>query len=317
MTTLVYQTTVSGNETRQTACELLSCGTGLSRNRIKTAMKKGAVWTGLPPRRRRLRRATARLTAGIRLELFYDPKILALVPPEPTLFEDRGPYSVWFKPAGLMTQGNDFGDHCSLVRLAQAYYGPRLRIYPVHRLDREAEGLVLLAHNRLAAAALSQLFRDRQIVKTYRAQVLGNPASAEGRGTVDLSLDGKQALTVYRVAAYDPQTNTAVVEARLETGRRHQLRRHLAAVGHPVMGDPRYGTGNKNSTGLKLAAVSLAFRCPFTQAVVFFTLDADLPATGSGGADPDPGLQPKPRGDTQRHLTTGGRAAGREETDEI
>ncbi len=73
---------------------------------------------------------------------------------------------------------------------------------------------------------------------------------------------------------YDARKNTSAVDVVIQTGRRHQIRRHFDGIGHPVMGDPAYGSGNKNSEGLRLAAISLTFRCPFSREKMVFELDA-------------------------------------------
>ena len=91
---------------------------GLSRQKIKDAMAKGACWWTHKGKRLRLRRATKELKPGIRLQLYYDEKVLARTPENPVLLEDLERYTVWFKPHGLLAQGSQWGDHCSLLRLA-------------------------------------------------------------------------------------------------------------------------------------------------------------------------------------------------------
>ena len=92
--------------------------------------------------------------------------------------------------------------------------------------------------------------------------MLGNPAAEGLHGTIDQPLDGKSAVTEFIVTGYDTALNISVVDIIIHTGRKHQIRRHFEAVGSPVIGDPLYGSGNKNTTGLKLAATSLEFHCP-------------------------------------------------------
>ena len=81
-------------------------------------------------------------------------------------------------------------------------------------------------------------------------------------GRIDLPLDGRAATT-----------DTSLVDVVMRTGRRHQLRRHFAMVGFPVMGDPRYGENNKNTDGLKLTAGGLEFTCPFSGRSMVFQLE--------------------------------------------
>ena len=246
------------------ACDALAATSGLSKARIKDAMNKGAVW--LQPKRgspKRLRRASTQLMRGDRIALHYDPQLLGRMPDQAQLVADRKRYSVWDKPAGMMSQGNEYGDHCSLLRSVELRFRPQRQVFLVHRLDREASGLVLLAHDKAAAARLSERFRTQQVDKHYRVQVLGD-LSDPGSGVIASPLDGKPALTHYRCMAYDAAQGMSELSVTIETGRRHQIRRHLDSVGHPVMGDPRYGQGNKNTTGMRLRAVELGFLCPFT-----------------------------------------------------
>jgi len=245
------------------ACEFLAHHAGLSRARIKDAMNKGAVWLIRRGRGRdRLRRATAPLRTGDRLELFYDPDILSVDVPRARCMRDFTHYSIWHKPAGLLTQGTLYGDHCSLLRQAETSFNPMRPAYPVHRIDREAEGLVVVAHTADAAGRLSRLFQSGHVKKCYRAEVLG--VVEPGSGRIEKPLDGRAALTEFSKTAQDAQANTSTLLVRIETGRFHQIRRHLAAMGHPVMGDPRYGTGNKDGMPMRLLAYSLEFICPFT-----------------------------------------------------
>ena len=254
-------------------CDFLVSETGLSKGRIKDAMNRGAVWIarksgGL----RRLRKATAEIRTGDRIELYYDEKLLAIKPPQARLIEDRRDYSVWHKPAGLMAQGTMYGDHCSLLRQSELYFRNNREVFLVHRLDREAAGLMLIAHAKDAAARLSELFQKNLVIKKYRVEVLGNPGEKNQNGTIDLRLDGKSAHTEFKVEYFDSQKNMSIVDVSIKTGRLHQIRRHFDMIGHAVMGDPKYGKGNKNKEGMKLVAYSLKFECPFKRQQVEYTL---------------------------------------------
>ena len=271
MQPVVFKKIVGSGDIR-VASELLATGTGLSKTKIKEAMIKGAVWLKKGRgKRRRLRRATSTLAVGDVLEVFYDKNILARTPPPADMLADRKTYSVWFKPAGMMTQGSNFGDHCALLRVVETYFLRRRPVHPVHRLDREVPGVVLVAHARETTRRLSVLFQNRRVIKRYRAEVLGVLDGKQSVSKIDLPLDGKSALTEYTVAAHSSANGTSTVDIRLITGRRHQLRRHFEMIGHPIMGDPLYGKGNKNPDGLKLSAVSLEFRCPVTGRNEVFT----------------------------------------------
>ncbi|KAF0182226.1 MAG: hypothetical protein FD164_1293 [Nitrospirae bacterium] len=255
-----------------TAIDLLAMKTGLSKSRLKDAMNKGAVWVQRGKKRSRLRRATAALSAGDRIELYYDEEILSLQPPSPMLIHDTRHYSVWNKPAGMLTQGTDYGDHCSLLRQAELAFGMKREVFPVHRLDREASGLVLIAHTKTAAAKLSDLFQKQQVQKIYRVVVRGIAGPPGSCRTIEIPLDSKPASSHYRVLSADAEADTSTLVFRIETGRLHQIRRHCAAIGHPVMGDPKHGSGNKNQEGMQLMAEMLTFRCPFAGRDVSYAL---------------------------------------------
>lgn len=254
-----------GRDDPPTVCDFLAKHSALPKGRIKDAMTKGAVWL---QRQKggvhRLRRATAAVRPGDLLSIYYHAKLLARTPPRAKCLYDRRRYSVWFKPAGLMTQGTRYGDHCALLRQVELAFKLRRKVYLVHRLDREASGLLLIAHDHEAAGRLSRLFQTQQIVKRYQAQVRGNPPQETLPAIIDLPLDGRRAVTEYSVTGFDPESNTATVDVSIRTGRTHQIRRHFELIGHPVMGDPRYGTKNKTPDGLKLSATALEFCCPFT-----------------------------------------------------
>lgn len=258
--------------TTGTACELLAAASGLSKSRVKEAMAKGAVWLRRGRKRQRLRRATARPAPREVLELYYDLELLRREPPRPRLLANEKRFSLWHKPPGLLAQGTDYGDHCSLLRQAELH--TRRPVFPVHRLDREAAGLMLVAHTREAAARLSRLFRENRIEKHYQVRVRGRLEATAG--TIASPLDGKPARTDYTVSGYDTDTDTTEAWVTIASGRLHQIRRHFALTGHPVMGDPRYGSGNKDDAGLHLAAVGLAFRCPFSGARRSYTLPEEL-----------------------------------------
>jgi tRNA pseudouridine32 synthase/23S rRNA pseudouridine746 synthase len=260
------------------AVDFLAQHAGLSKAAVKDAMNKGAAWL-VRKGTRRVRRADTLLREGDRVELHYDKQLLALTASPGRCLLNNAHYSLWFKPSGLLAQGTAYGDHCSLLRqvektMRDAGQTPHL----IHRLDREAAGIMLIAHSRTAAARLSALFQANQVTKRYRIQVQGDLAKQYGaQGRIELPLDGKAAVTEYNMTAYDPATNIATVEVRLLTGRLHQIRRHFDAVGCPVVGDPKYGRGNKNREGMRLVATSLGFVCPFSREPVAVTLDdADI-----------------------------------------
>ncbi len=123
------------------------------------------------------------------------------------------------------------------------------KIFVVHRIDREASGLVVFAKNAAMHRRLSWEFESRRVRKTYRAVVLGaldsdgsidKPLRLCGSGRSAVSTDGKPSLTRYRIL--ERLAQATVIEAHPWTGRRHQLRVHFFSLGRPILGDPLYGT---------------------------------------------------------------------------
>jgi len=246
------------------AVDAIHAATSLSKTAIKDCLKKGGVWLKTQSKKEhRIRKAKLVLKPQDKISIYYDDSILQLSVPAPQCLFSCKQYSIWHKPAGLLSQGTRYGDHCSLLRFAEKE-GGILTPYLVHRLDREASGLVLLAHSSNAAAKLSELFREGRIEKRYRAIVTGIVAREKETFRVEATLDGKTAATTVTVVKHDQLLKQSTLDICLHTGRYHQIRRHLSAMGHPLVGDVRYG-GGKNKDGLQLTAYSLTFLCPFTQ----------------------------------------------------
>lgn len=250
-----FETTV---DSPTTAVDALADISGLSKQKIKDAMAKGACWWQVKGKTVRLRKAKRLLKPGTHIQLFYDDQVLARHPEQPRLVENTGRYSVWHKPHGLLSQGSQWGDHCSLLRLAETILATPC--FLVHRLDADAAGLMLIAHDGKAAAALSQLFSGRTVTKVYQASVEGELICQDR--LIETPLDGKTAVSRVSTLKTDPDGGTSRVQVIIETGRKHQIRRHLAGIGHPIVGDRLYGESHPD--GLRLEAVYLAFHCPLT-----------------------------------------------------
>ncbi len=270
-----FELTVTQAE--QTALDLLAEGTGLSKQRIKDAMNKGAVWWTLKGKTLRLRRATKVLFKGSKIQFFYDEQVLSRKPENANLIYDAGNYSIWFKPAGMLSQGSQWGDHCSILRWVevngQPIEGQRQReCFLVHRLDADAMGLIILAHDNQSAAKLSALFQARDMRKFYQAWVVDDCDIPANGMTLNYELDGKSAIT--HIKKIRVENNKMLLDVHIETGRKHQIRRHLANIGHPIVGDKLYGT--KASTGLQLLAYRLEFVCPNSQQPLIIELPAEL-----------------------------------------
>jgi 23S rRNA pseudouridine1911/1915/1917 synthase len=198
------------------------------------------------------------------------------------LFEDNH-LLVVSKPPGMLVQG-DRSNRPALLDLAKEYirikYRKPGRVYLglVHRLDRLVGGAIVLARTSKAAERLSLQFRTHQVDKRYWAVVHGTLSPPAGRSTVHLLRKGHLSVVVdghvaearkagltYRTL--DTGDQTSLVEVILETGRRHQIRAQLSGLGHPVCGDPLYGS----------------FRPPENDSIGLFSrfLTFDHPTTGS------------------------------------
>lgn len=254
----------------------------LSKSRLKDAMSKGAVYLMKGRKQQRLRRAQTTLQSGQCLQLYYDEQIMQRrAEPAELLLDMRG-YSVWWKPAGLLAQGSQWGDHLSLLRQVELTTGRP--VFLVHRLDREASGLMMVAHHAKSAAALSQQFSGSEMTKHYLVQVAGQlPAARLREGSIQQSLDGKASHTRFQLIHYDEAMQRSWLQVELLSGRKHQIRRHFAAIGHPVMGDPRYGNSSSSSDGLALQAVLLGWQCPQSKQLKTVSLPEHLKIYSSAG----------------------------------
>ena len=185
------------------------------------------------------------------------------------------------KPAGLLSvpgKGPDLAD-CLIERLR----GPFPEVLLVHRLDRDTSGVMVFALTPHAQRHLGLQFEKRQTRKRYIARVAGVPAEARGRIELPLIVDwpnrpkqkvchetGRPALTDWELMRAD--ADSARLRLHPLTGRSHQLRVHLAAIGHPILGDPFYAEGPARAhPRMMLHAERLAFRHPDGGRGVSFT----------------------------------------------
>jgi 23S rRNA pseudouridine1911/1915/1917 synthase len=161
------------------------------------------------------------------------------------------------KPARVVTEPGKKHPDDSLLNGLFVTYGRALQNLGevrnwglLHRLDKQTSGLVLVALRNRAYDHLRAQFEDRRVKKTYWAIVFGRPKAAQGviqkpiaeivgaRKRAVIKRDGKQAITAYRVL--ESSRGMSLIEARPKTGRLHQIRVHMAALGHPVLGDSLY-----------------------------------------------------------------------------
>ena len=198
------------------------------------------------------------------------------------------------KPKGLVVHPANGNPDGTLVNAIMAIckeslsgIGGEIRPGIVHRLDKDTSGLIIVAKNDKAHINMSKEIKDRQVKKIYIALVRGRVAENEatinmpiGRSTKDrkkmaVRKDGKEAITHFKVLKR--YHNYTLLEVKIDTGRTHQIRVHMAEIGHPIVGDMVYSNG-KNEFGVvgqMLHAKSLDFKHPITGKQIH--LEAELP----------------------------------------
>jgi 23S rRNA pseudouridine1911/1915/1917 synthase len=176
----------------------------------------------------------------------------------PVLYVDNHLLAV-YKPSGLLVQGDRTGDVC-LLDLAKRWIKERydkpgnVFLAMVHRLDRPVAGVVLFARTSKAAGRLARQFRERRVDKRYLAVVQGAVAQESQRCIDHIERQGRKSRVVLAPTTnsqearlsytrLDTADDTSLLEVTLETGRRHQIRIQLSRMGHPILGDLRYGAG--------------------------------------------------------------------------
>ena len=250
----------------------------LSRSRVQALIREGQVRVD-----GRVRKPSYRLAGGEVLKVCIPPpKEVSLEPeaiPLDIIYEDED-ILVVNKPAGMVVHPAAGHWQGTLVNALLGYMpglasiGGELRPGIVHRLDKDTSGLVVVAKNDRAHRYLQRQFRARQVEKVYLALVEGVPKEPRGviiapigrdptqRKRMGVVTGGREAETEYRVERSFPQHS--LLEVRPRTGRTHQVRVHLAYIGHPVVGDRVYGR-RKPTVPLGrqfLHAQRLAFRLP-------------------------------------------------------
>jgi len=260
---------------------------GVSRSRVQLLLEQGDVLVnGLHEK------ASLKLRGGERIDITGEPrpaplKAMAEEIPLDVVYEDAD-LAVINKPAGMMVhagsgQNDDVRSRGTLVNALLFRFkklsttGGDLRPGIVHRLDKDTSGLIVVAKNDRTHAALAEMFSSRQIKKTYIALVQG--AVERAKGTINASVgrdpvrrtrmtakplgDARTAVTHYEVVRRLANRfgKFTMVKVRIETGRTHQIRVHMASIGHPVVGDTLYGgAGQLTDQVASQAATSKAAR---------------------------------------------------------
>lgn len=215
------------------------------------------------------------------------PATDALLPGGITIVHEDSALVVVDKPSGMLCvpgRGPDKAD--CLASRVQAVYSDAL---VVHRLDMATSGLVVFARGQTAQSRLSVFFRDRQIGKRYLAVVAGRVPANDGEIDLPIGTDwpnrprrridretGKPSLTRYRVLGSDARAAQSRLELEPVTGRTHQLRLHLQAIGHPIVGDLLYADGPVATAAprLLLHATRLELAHPLTGEALALTSPA-------------------------------------------
>lgn len=271
---------------------------GLSRNRVQSLIEAGHVRVNGRPAR-----PSSRLREADRVEVEIPPRRSSRLEPEArplAIVHEDDALLVLDKPAGLVVHPGAGVSSGTLVH-ALLHHAPAIatvggagRPGIVHRLDKDTSGLLVVAKTEEAYLALVEALRERRVTRVYHALVWGDPGPNHGWIELPIGRDPKdrKRMAVVRQGGRPARTRWRVLErfgvvtlleARLETGRTHQIRVHLAAVRHPVVGDPVYGGRVKKSLSLRPSERSLAdalLRGMRRQALHAATLELTHPVSG-------------------------------------
>lgn len=206
---------------------------------------------------------------GDNIKVFIADKFLSSISSFDTIYEDEN-ILVVNKTSGIEVVGDN-----SLTSCLQKQYPS---IIPCHRLDRNTSGLVLFAKNDIASKILFDRFKNHEIKKYYKCKVYGIPSHKHAKLEAYLFKDSnksqvyisdapkkgyREIITEYTIISSDIKENTAILEVLLHTGRTHQIRAHLSHIGHPIIGDGKYGINEINKKFNKKTQELFAYKLVF------------------------------------------------------
>ena len=246
---------------------------GLSRRKARAVIDAGGVFVD----RARVKVCGRSVRTGQVIEVNVGGAIARAEPPQSAqiVFVDEH-VIVADKPAGLVTAPTPESDRGDLLDQLSRAYGS---VYLVHRIDLPTSGLLVFARTREANKRLGDAFKEHAVERAYRAVAIGEVAAQ----TIDRPVDSRTAIT--HVTPLEPLAGATLLAVRLETGRTHQIRIHLAGIGHPVAGDTQHGgeasrTFVPRAPRLALHAAILGFVHPASGEHVRF--ESALPAELAG-----------------------------------
>lgn len=302
---LVISPDMSGERADRAVAALLD----LSRSKVRAIFDSGGVVIGGAPVR-----ASHKMLAGDELEVSYTETINTLEPdadvPFSVLHDDDG-FVIVDKPVGVVVHPSSERSRGTLVHGLLARYpevegvGQEGRWGIVHRLDRDTSGLLVVARTEVAYEQLSRMMRERDVTRRYLSVVAGlfdattgtidAPIARDQANPTRMKIDGsgRSARSSYRRIAGWSNHDASLVSVTLDTGRTHQIRVHMRAIDHPIIGDRAYGRpGTVGDPGRPwLHARQLTFAHPFTGETIDIVspLPTDLGDSLSTLGEPDSG----------------------------
>ena len=178
------------------------------------------------------------------------------------------------KPAGILVSGNSFKTVANALaqNIQRSNLPDATKPQPVHRIDYATTGILLVGKTSSSIRALNKIFEDKKVEKTYYAVTIGE---MKDRGEITSEIEGKKSQSNYKLIESVSSKRFGklnLVKLKPQTGRRHQLRKHLSGIDNPILGDKEYGIDNLilGGKGLYLHAYSLDFVHPFTNKRIYF-----------------------------------------------